>query len=80
MWEFMKDEVEGPVQVMDEFIRPILTEALAQKAKNPEAKSAEVAEGETLLEHLVNLTDGENIICIFPPLCSWFLYRSANHP
>lgn len=58
----MKDEVEDPVQVMEEFIRPILTEALAQKAKNSSAKSAEVVEGETLLEHLVNLTDGGDII------------------
>lgn len=44
--------------MMDEFIGPLLNEALAKKSKQVEEKDEEVGEDETLLEHLVKLTDG----------------------
>lgn len=44
---------------MEEFIQPLLKEALAKKTRSPEAKDEKAIDGsETLLEHLVNLTDG----------------------
>lgn len=45
---------------MEDFIRPILQEALAKKTKSAETRAEEaVEESETLLEHLVKLTDGK---------------------
>ena len=44
---------------MEEFIQPLLKEALTSKAQSPETKAEEAVEdGETLLGHLVKLTDG----------------------
>ena len=46
---------------MDEFIGPLLEEALAKKAKDPSpATDEELGDDTTLLEHLVRLTDGQN--------------------
>ncbi|KIP04058.1 hypothetical protein PHLGIDRAFT_129763 [Phlebiopsis gigantea 11061_1 CR5-6] len=61
--EFWRSRVDPSVQVMEEFIQPLLREALARKAQSPETKAEEaVEEGETLLEHLVKLTDDPQII------------------
>jgi len=61
--EFWKDNVKVHREVIDKFIDPILTEAIA---KNKMAKGAfgkegerEVGDGETLLDHLVNYTEGK---------------------
>lgn len=56
--EFWNNKVDEHVKVMDEFIGPLLNEALAKKSKQVEEKDEEVGEDETLLEHLVKLTDG----------------------
>lgn len=59
--EFWKGKVDEHVEVMDEFIGPLLEEALAKKDMNPEQEvksEEELAEHTTLLEHLVQLTDG----------------------
>ena len=59
MYEFWKDAVEEPLKVIDAFIMPLLNAALEKKAKeNKATKSQEGDDEETLLEHLVNLTDG----------------------
>ena len=65
MVEFWRNKVDEHVQVMDEFIAPLLKEALENKAKTSEAKADdEVGEDTTLLEHLVKLTDGSCIRCL----------------
>lgn len=61
LWEFWGSKVDKHVAVMEEFIQPLLREALARKAEAGEQKVEEgVEDGETLLEHLVKLTDGES--------------------
>jgi hypothetical protein len=52
--EFWEDIVKRDRAVVDEFIDPILNEALAKK----KAAKESVREEETLLDHLVKLTDG----------------------
>lgn len=57
--EFWASRVDPHIEVMEEFIQPLLREALARKAKTVETKTEEAVEdGETLLEHLAKLTDG----------------------
>ena len=48
------------MRVIDEFLQPILNEAIA-KRRTVQSKGKEAAEEEhdTLLDHLVQLTDGE---------------------
>ena len=60
MWEFWRDKVDKHVEVMDEFFGPLLEEALAKKKVKGEGAKVdeELEEGVTLLEHLVQLTDG----------------------
>lgn len=54
MWEFWKSKVDDHISTMDEFIEPLLKEAIAKKHQ----KKAGVEDSETLLGHLVNSTDG----------------------
>lgn len=63
LWEFWESKVDQNVKVMDEFIQPLLKDALAQKAKSggKGAGDEEVGEDTTLLEHLVRQTDGESL-------------------
>nr|BAL05190.1 cytochrome P450 [Phanerodontia chrysosporium] len=63
LWEFWENKVEKHTRVMDEFIQPLLRDALARKAKGADAQAEEaVSDGETLLVHLVKLTDDPQII------------------
>lgn len=60
--EFWRDKVEEHVQVMDEFVEPLLEEALAKKVKGSQEKvDEELDDDTTLLEHLVRLTDGSYV-------------------
>ena len=60
MYEFWSDTAAEPMKVIDAFIMPLLKDALAKKsAKGQSEKKAEDDDEETLLEHLVNLTDGQ---------------------
>ena len=68
--EFWTDNVKQQMNVCLKFINPILEEALAKKKllkENgllPEEKPGqerEVMDGETLLDHLVNCTEGTSI-------------------
>lgn len=45
---------------VDEFVRPIVEDALKRKAHEAQANSEnrEILEGESLLDHLVRYTDG----------------------
>ncbi|KAJ7062885.1 cytochrome P450 [Mycena amicta] len=68
--EFWKDRVKPHRKIIDEFIEPILNEALAKKNKGTQGgevdgKMAEDSEGgeeETFLSHLVQATDDKEII------------------
>ena len=64
LFEFWSDHVKKHMEVCYKFIDPILNEALRKKRSLKEAISEsnpndrEVLEGETLLDHLVNCTEG----------------------
>jgi hypothetical protein len=63
LFEFWEDRARKNRRIVDQFIDPILTEAIAKnKAAKEKAINTEVgdpAEAETLLDHLVNFTGGE---------------------
>lgn len=71
LFEFWSDRVKKHMHVCHEFIDPILKEALSKKKALKEVglipekndKEREVLEGETLLDHLVNYTEGEWCRC-----------------
>ncbi len=65
MWELFTDKTKDGMEIVDAFLQPILQQALAKKRENkgiasvaPGALKDEIAEDETLLDHLVKLTDG----------------------
>lgn len=82
LWEFWGNKVDEHIKVMDEFIAPLLQEALENKVEGLDVKvDDEVGEDTTLLEHLVRLTDGLLIRSI--PRRSprrLLFFRSSNHP
>jgi hypothetical protein len=65
--EFWTDATAEHMRVVERVIEPILREAVEKKRRAGEGEqvgvkgdmSREVQDGETLLEHLVNYTDGE---------------------
>ncbi|KAJ7775357.1 cytochrome P450 [Mycena metata] len=65
--EFWVDKLEKPMSVVRGFLDPVLREAVAKKRttsaegekKMNEVGEREVQEGESLLDHLVNYTEGE---------------------
>ena len=65
--EFWQDQVQKHMKVCYEFIDPIIADTLAKKHEqkrlglDEKNDSAEVKEGETLLEHLVNYTEGHDL-------------------
>ncbi|EIW81948.1 cytochrome P450 monooxygenase pc-2 [Coniophora puteana RWD-64-598 SS2] len=66
--EFWTDEVQKHMNVCNQFAEPILNEALARKREMKESgldqarEKGEVEEGETLLDHLVNVTEDKTLI------------------
>ncbi|KII89803.1 hypothetical protein PLICRDRAFT_174635 [Plicaturopsis crispa FD-325 SS-3] len=67
--EFWEDKVKVQMKVVDGFIEPIVEEAISKKRaeggakySGADAQAREVAEGETLLDHLVNYTEDKKII------------------
>lgn len=63
--EFWRDHCKEHMRVVNGYIEPILKEAVARREEVSSADVKEVAEGDTLLSHLVNLTQGNAIV---PPL------------
>ena len=63
LMEFWKDNVKVHRDVIDKFIDPILVEAIKKKkainASGMKDGGREVKDGETLLDHLVNYTEGK---------------------
>ena len=66
LMEFWKDKVRPHRKVVNDFIQPILTEAL-NKHENNTKKTQGDAEEETLLSHLVGHTQG--VSCNIKFLC-----------
>lgn len=77
LWEFWENKVDKHVKVMDDFIQPILKDALATKSKRVEKHSEDADDDETLLSYLVKLTDGEHEGTSRGRLFT--LTRSSNH-
>jgi hypothetical protein len=77
--EFWKDKIKPHRKVVNEFIQPILTEALAKQAaisKETDKKDAQQNSDEheqTLLSHLVGHTQG-----LFSSRLSFFVYSSRR--
>lgn len=72
LFEFWEDKVKAHMRAIDDFIAPILSNALKKRKKRGtgEAKE-EVDDDETLLEHLVKLTDGRLLyLCFTHAQCS----------
>jgi len=69
MWELFTDKTKDGMEIVDAFLQPILQQALAKKRENkgiasvaPGALKDEIAEDETLLDHLVKLTDDQKLL------------------
>lgn len=59
LMEFWKDKITEPMGVIEEVLDPIIANAIKKKGERKVDVADGNAEGETLLSHLVNLTDGE---------------------
>ncbi|KAJ8092373.1 hypothetical protein PM082_023828 [Marasmius tenuissimus] len=62
IFEILGDKVEGPMKIVSDFVEPIISEALEKKRARGVRKEKvdlqnEVGEDETLLDHLVDITD-----------------------
>ncbi|KAK7046126.1 hypothetical protein VNI00_007129 [Paramarasmius palmivorus] len=64
LWELLEDKSIAPMKVVNAFVEPIVSEAVGRKKANRtrNKKSNEIDEDETLLDHLVNLTDDPVIL------------------
>lgn len=57
--EFWEDKIVEPMAVIGEVLDPIIENALKKKGEKEFDPAGDNLEGETLLSHLVKLTDGE---------------------
>jgi len=58
--EFVEDRIVEPMAVIGEVVNPIIEDAIKKKGEKKANSASDSLEGETLLGHLVNLTDGEH--------------------
>lgn len=60
LWELFTDKTKDEMEIVDAYLQPILQQALAKKVENKgsAAPTGEITEDETLMDHLVTLTDG----------------------
>jgi hypothetical protein len=80
--EFWHDKIRAPMRIVHAFLDPILSDAVVRrKADGVEkmgmdgaAEDREVQEGETLVEHLLNYTDGMSGLGIFCELYLTHVY------
>lgn len=84
--EFWTDRVKKHMDVCYKFIDPILKEALEKSKMSKEnddeksdTKEREVKEGDTLLDHLVNYTEGKQCNCWRVILNDMGLFPSRPH-
>ncbi|OBZ68911.1 hypothetical protein A0H81_11023 [Grifola frondosa] len=83
--EFWKDKVEAKKQFLDDYINPILKEALEKKASMGEIGASErVSEDDTLLSHLLKVTDDAQYPSGRPRHhrmhLTFAVYRLSQHP
>jgi len=65
LWEFWKDETAGDMAVIFDYIDPIIKNALAKKeVKNGVENSKVLDMPKTLLDHLMEQTDGRDSLLI----------------
>lgn len=64
--EFWEDTIVEPMTVIGKVLNPIIENALKKKGENKVGPADDNLEGETLLSHLVKLTDGEHYFRLFP--------------
>jgi hypothetical protein len=62
--EIMEDKTKKPMKIVNAYLAPIIQEAIAKKEAAPKQEENEkgervVDDGETLIDHLVNLTSGK---------------------
>jgi hypothetical protein len=57
--EFWRDRIIEPMAIIEKVLDPIIEGALKKKGEKKVGTIGDNLEGETLLTHLVNLTDGE---------------------
>lgn len=68
LFEFWKDQTEDDMKIMLAFVNPIIQEAIAKRhlqaqvaeKETPVNVKKEVAEGDTLLDHLLNYSEGKS--------------------
>jgi hypothetical protein len=65
--EFLEDRIAEPMTVIGKVLDPIIENAIKKKGEKEVGSAGDNLEGETLLSHLVNLTDGEHRFRFFPP-------------
>ena len=58
--EFWDDRIVEPMAVIRKVLDPIIENALKRKGEKKVGAAGDDLEGETLLSHLVNLTDGKS--------------------
>lgn len=59
LFEFWKDTAQEHMGVINAFIDPILRDAIEKKKASAGAEKKEIDEADTLLDHLINYTDGK---------------------
>jgi len=57
--EFWEDKIIEPMTVIGKVLDPIIENALKKRGEKKVGTASDSLEGETLLSHLVNLTDGK---------------------
>ena len=66
MGEFWRDKIKPHREIVDRFVEPLMVDALAKKQqKEKEKEKGDIKaedESATLLEHLVNHTQGEGFV------------------
>lgn len=63
--EFWQDRVQTSMAVVDRFIEPLVRDALRNKGKKTPVSDQKIPDEETLLGHLVQVTDGQSISVSF---------------
>jgi hypothetical protein len=63
LFEILHDNTAEPMKVVNRYLEPLIKDALERKASHPsktiqDEKNREIADDESLLDHLVNQTSG----------------------
>ena len=64
LFEIFHDSMKRPMKVINEYIQPIIEEALKKKDTIRQVKGDTATQPETLLDHLISSTDGMHVFFI----------------